>query len=127
MTEYDHNAVLVGISFKIGTPFGPTAYSLPCDVAAVNKILDRQMRAGKVPRRLVTTEQAAAIDPDYKGKGLQVQFTVNDKTFYTMAWGGAATYRKAGSPWVENVCAENTNEYYRNTTTKVPEAERPDF
>jgi len=61
MTEYDANAVLVGISFKIGTPFGPTAYSLPCDVAAVNRILDKQMRAGKVPRRLVTTEQASRV------------------------------------------------------------------
>lgn len=61
MTEYDVNAVLVGISFKIATPFGPTAYSLPCDVAAVNRILDKQMRAGKVPRRLVTTEQASRV------------------------------------------------------------------
>jgi len=61
MTEYDANTVLVGISFKIGTPFGPTAYSLPCDVAAVNRILDKQMRAGKVPRRLVTTEQASRV------------------------------------------------------------------
>lgn len=61
MTEYDANAVLVGISFKIATPFGPTAYSLPCDVAAVNRILDKQMRAGKVPRRLVTTEQASRV------------------------------------------------------------------
>ncbi len=75
----------------------------------------------------VTTEQAAAVDPNYRGKGLQVQFTVDDKTYFTTAWGGAATYRKAGSSWVENVCAENTHEYYRNTTTKVPEAERPDF
>lgn len=61
MTEYDAHAVLVGISFRIATPFGPTAYSLPCDVAAVNRILDKQMRAGKVPRRLVSNEQAARV------------------------------------------------------------------
>jgi len=61
MTEYDANTVLVGISFKIATPFGPTAYSLPCDISAVNRILDKQARAGKVPRRLVTTEQAARV------------------------------------------------------------------
>ncbi len=61
MTEYDANTVLVGISFKIATPFGPTAYSLPCDISAVSRILDKQARAGKVPRRLVTTEQAARV------------------------------------------------------------------
>jgi hypothetical protein len=73
------------------------------------------------------TEQAAAIDPDYKGKGLQVQFTVEDKTYFTMPWSGAATYRKAGSEWVENVCAENTHEYYSGTETQVPQAGKPDF
>jgi len=75
----------------------------------------------------VATEQAAAIDPNYRGKGLQVQFRVDDKTYFTTEWGGAATYRKAGSDWVENVCAENTHEYYNNGSTKVPQAEHPDF
>jgi hypothetical protein len=61
MTEFNPNGVLIGISFRIGTPFGPTAYSLPCDIAAVNRILDRQSRQGKVPRRVVTNEQAARV------------------------------------------------------------------
>lgn len=61
MTEYDPSGVLIGISFKIGTPFGPTAFSLPCDIAAVNRILDRQSRQGKVPKRLVSNEQAARV------------------------------------------------------------------
>ncbi len=75
----------------------------------------------------VATEQAAGIDPNYKGKGLQVQFTVDDNNFFTMQWGGAATYRKAAGDWVENVCAENTHEYYNNGATKVPQSDRPDF
>jgi hypothetical protein len=75
----------------------------------------------------VATEQAAAVDPNYKGNGLQVQFTVEDRNFFTMSWGGAATYRKAGAEWVENVCAENINEYYNHGNTKVPQADRPDF
>lgn len=61
MTEYDQNAVLIGLSFKIGTPFGPTSYSLPCDVDAVLRILTNQARAGKVPRKLVTNEQASRV------------------------------------------------------------------
>jgi hypothetical protein len=74
----------------------------------------------------VITEQAAFVDENYTGKGLQVQFTVEDKNVFNTPWGGAATYRRAGG-WVENVCAENTHEYYNNGFTKVPEAEKPDF
>jgi hypothetical protein len=73
------------------------------------------------------TEQAAAIDADYKGAGLQVQFTVDDPNVFTTPWSGAATYRKAGGEWVENVCAENIHEYYSGTDTPVPQADRPDF
>jgi hypothetical protein len=74
----------------------------------------------------VATEQAATIDENYKGKGLQVQFTVEDKKFFNIPWSGAATYRRAAS-WVENVCAENIHEYYAGRDTEIPKAERPDF
>ena len=74
----------------------------------------------------VATEQAATIDENYKGKGLQVQFTVEDKNVFNTPWSGAATYRRAAS-WVENVCAENTHEYYAAKDTDVPRADKPDF
>jgi hypothetical protein len=74
----------------------------------------------------VATEQAAAVDENYKGKGLQVQFTVEDKYVFNTPWSAGATYRRAAG-WVENVCAENTNEYYNNGTTKVPQTDKPDF
>ena len=74
-----------------------------------------------------TTEQAVSIDPNDQGKGLQVEFTVEDKNFFTMPWSGAATYRRAGTEWVENVCAENTHEYYAAQDTQVPQAGKPDF
>ncbi len=61
MTGFDEKGVLVGITFRIGTPFGPTSYALPCDIPAVLRILDKQSLDGKVPRRLVTTEQAARV------------------------------------------------------------------
>ncbi|HEX3485366.1 MAG TPA: hypothetical protein VHT51_09915, partial [Micropepsaceae bacterium] len=75
----------------------------------------------------VATTQAAAIDPNYKGKGLQVTFTVEDPNFFTTKWSGAATYRKAGAEWVENVCAENIHEYYKGAETDVPQAKKADF
>lgn len=124
------------VGFKVGRvaqidQYG-SPYSEQLHVVERYRLVDYEVARAAQERNVranggVATEQAAAIDPDYKGKGLQVQFTVDDKNYFTMAWGGAATYRKAGSDWVENVCAENTHEYYNNGSTKVPEAERPDF
>jgi len=77
----------------------------------------------------VATEQAAFVDEDYKGKGLKVEFTVEDPNVFNRPWSASVTMRRAGG-WVENVCAENTNEYYlsgANKTTKIPEAAKPDF
>jgi hypothetical protein len=67
------------------------------------------------------------IDFDYKGKGLQLQFTVDDPGVFTAPWGASVTYRRAGSQWQEQVCAENTFEYYANKETQIPRAERADF
>ena len=124
------------VGFKIGRvaqidQYG-SPYSEQLHVIERYRLVDYEVARAAQERNVranggVATEQAAAIDPDYRGKGLQIQFTVEDKNYFTMAWGGAATFRKAGSPWVENVCAENTNEYYNKGHTKVPEAERPDF
>lgn len=71
--------------------------------------------------------QAAGIDPGYRGKGLQVEFTVDDPNVFRMPWSGAATYRKSDGTWVENVCAENLHEYYNNRDTQAPQAGKPDF
>lgn len=71
--------------------------------------------------------QAAGIDAGYRGKGLQVEFTVEDPNVFRMPWSGAATYRKSDGTWVENVCAENLHEYYSNRDTQAPQASKPDF
>jgi hypothetical protein len=68
-----------------------------------------------------------AIDPNYKGKALQVQFTVGDEGTLTMPWSATITYQRALGDWVEIVCAENTHEYYNGTETNVPHADKPDF
>ena len=73
------------------------------------------------------TRQAASIDESYKGKGLQVEFTVEDPNTFTKPWSGIATYSKADDIWVENVCAENMFEYYNNRNTTAPIAAKPDF
>jgi hypothetical protein len=73
------------------------------------------------------TQQAAGIDSNYAGNGLQVQFTVEDPNVFNTPWSGTATYSRADDLWVENVCAENTFEYYNNRDTAVPKADKPDF
>ena len=67
------------------------------------------------------------VDFDEKGRGLQLQFTVEDPNVFTTPWSGLVTYRKAGSLWQEQVCAENLTEYYAAKDTKVPVASRADF
>jgi hypothetical protein len=74
----------------------------------------------------VATEQAAFVDENYKGKGLRIEFTVEDPNVFNKPWSASVTWRRAGG-WVENVCAENTNEYYNKGSTKVPQADKPDF
>ena len=67
------------------------------------------------------------IDPAYRGKFLQVTFTVEDEGVFTTPWTATITYRPARDPWQETICAENTHEYYYNKESEVPTAAKPDF
>jgi hypothetical protein len=71
--------------------------------------------------------QPGNMDANYRGKYLQLQFTVEDENFFTMPWSGFVTYRRATNDWQEFVCAENPHEYYAATDTPVPQAVKPDF
>src|SRR5262245_20100988 len=74
-----------------------------------------------------------APDPDYKGQGLQLEFTVDDKGAFTMPWTATITYlRAAHSDWHERVCAENVQHYYTGAfysdkEARIPTADKPDF
>ena len=52
----------------------------------------------------------ADSDPNYRGKHLQLEFTVEDEGVFTMPWSATVTYRRGAEPWREVVCAENTRE-----------------
>jgi hypothetical protein len=67
------------------------------------------------------------IDPEYRGKALQIEFTVEDPNVFTMPWSAASTYRKAAIPLEERVCAENLHVYYAPNDTRAPTAVKPDF
>ena len=76
---------------------------------------------------------AYPVDLDYKGKGLQLEFTVEDEGVFTMPWKGLITYRRALRPfWDERICAENITHYegrnyYSDKNAKPPQADKPDF
>jgi hypothetical protein len=69
------------------------------------------------------------VDPDMTKKGLQIYVTVEDPNTFTTPWSGYVTYRRM-SPnmsWLEQVCAENPNEYYKDRWIGLPKADKPDF
>ncbi len=65
-------------------------------------------------------------DPNYKGKGLQIQVTVEDEGAFTMPWSATVTFRRAFDERLELVCAENLL-WYPGKTSAVPRADKPDF
>jgi hypothetical protein len=72
-------------------------------------------------------DSGLVIDPNYKGKGLQLEFTVEDDGVFTMPWSATMTYRRVYGELPEKVCAENIHEYYAQKDTVVPRADKPDF
>jgi hypothetical protein len=67
-------------------------------------------------------------DSSYMGKGLQLQFTVEDEGAFTTPWSATITYRRPSlTDWPEYICAENRQEYYRGRETGLPTADKPDF
>ena len=71
--------------------------------------------------------ERGAPDIEAGGKGLQVQFTVEDAAVFTMPWSASVTYRRAGGEWVEDICADNPHDYITGKDTPVPTADKPDF
>src|ERR1700730_2873564 len=65
-------------------------------------------------------------DATYRGKYLQVQFTVEDKGVFTTPWTATMTYGRGLDDWAEAVCAENI-QWYSGKNAAVPQADKPDF
>jgi hypothetical protein len=75
-------------------------------------------------------DQGFARDLNYRGKGLQLHFTVEDDNVFTIPWSATVTYRRPLSifgQWPEYVCAENASGYDRGERAAVPTADKPDF
>jgi hypothetical protein len=70
--------------------------------------------------------EVPVVDLDYRGKGLQLQFTVEDDNVFTTPWSATVTYRRPLGGWLEYVCAENTRESGQRVR-QLPQADKPDF
>jgi hypothetical protein len=72
------------------------------------------------------------VDPNYRGKGLQLEFTVEDPGVFNMPWSATITYGRSASPWEERVCAENVQHDYQQNQfsdkdAHLPTADKSDF
>jgi hypothetical protein len=66
-------------------------------------------------------------DPNYRGKHLQLHFTIEDEGVFTTPWSATITYGRSTDHWPEMVCAENPHLYYAGKDAAVPTADKPDF
>jgi hypothetical protein len=67
------------------------------------------------------------FDPKYRGKVLQMQFTVEDGGVFKTPWTSTITYRPSIDPWPELICAENPHWYTQEREAPIPTATKPDF
>ena len=105
-----------------GTPFTAALH-----VVERYRLIDYDTAKEGLARDLKENQRAGAqIDRNYRGKYLQVEFTVEDAGTFTTPWRATITYRR-GSDWPETACAENIHEYYNNKNSDVPRADKPDF
>jgi hypothetical protein len=67
------------------------------------------------------------INRNYRGKHLQLKFTVEDEGVFTMPWTATITYGRGSGDWEEEACAENRRGNYDKKDAEVPTADTPDF
>ena len=138
--HYDGDTLVIDtVGIKIG-PFSAvdqygTPFSQALHVVERYRLIDReaareaQQRGGQENpgNGAGAIAEGWAADPDYKGKGLQLQFTVEDAGVFTTAWSATKTYRRVFREWPESVCAENPHRYNTEKDPAVPTANKPDF
>jgi hypothetical protein len=112
-----------------GTPFSPALH-----VVERYRLIDYAAARGAIARnskeniRFGPGVQSLEFDPNYRGKHLQLEFTVDDEGVFTMPWTATITYAVPLGFWEEHVCAENPRGYFSTgPEAAVPTANAPDF
>jgi hypothetical protein len=111
-----------------GTPHSPALHVVEryrlLDFEAAREAEERGQRA---ITRIQRSDPGFARNPDYKGKGLQLEFTVEDDGVFTKPWSAAISYRRPLGEWREMACAETTSDPLNGRVFEVPHADKPDF
>jgi hypothetical protein len=94
------------------------------DYAAAIAALERSENF-LIPR--TSMDGGPEVDPAYRGKVLQLQFTVEDEGVFTIPWSGIVTYLGGLDEPHEYVCAENPHEYLAGKDRALPRADKSDF
>jgi hypothetical protein len=138
--HYEGDTLVIDtVGVKIGpfpmVDFYGTPYSQALHVVERYRLLDfdvgkegleRDVRENRRPPG--GADAGSAPDYSYRGKLLQLQFTVEDEGVFTMPWTATITYRRGREAWREVVCAENTRELaIAGRAAAVPRADKPDF
>jgi hypothetical protein len=107
-----------------GTPHSPALHVVEryrlVDYAAAKDAMDRNAKEN-------SRNPGADFDANYRGKVLQLHFTVEDEGVFTMPWTATITYRPAVGGWTDLICSENRHEYFAGRDAAVPQADKPDF
>ena len=137
--HYDGDTLVIDtVGFKIG-PFSAvdqygTPFTQALHVVERYRLIDYETAraawergAKENSRPGLGIAEGWAPDPADKGKGLQLQFTVEDQGVFTTPWSATKTYRRVLRDWPEQACAENPHKYGTEKDPAVPAADKPDF
>jgi len=107
-----------------GTPHSPALH-----VVERYRLIDAEEAKGALERNEKENSRGvySEVDPDYRGKLLQLHFTVEDEGVFTTPWTATITYRRALGGWTDLICAENRYEPTARKESAVPTANMPDF
>jgi hypothetical protein len=113
---------------RFGTP-----YTQALHVVERYRLIDYEATKQALAEAEKEWPRIGGVDPNYRGKGLQLEFTVEDPGVFTMPWSATITYgRHPSQAWDERVCAENVQHDYRfnyfsDKDAHLPTADKPDF
>ena len=134
VAHYEGDTLVIDtVGTKTNRPFAMidlygTPYSEKLHVVERYRLVDYEMAKDGLDRDTKENQHPpVGIDRGYRGKHLQLTFTVDDDNFFTTPWTATITYGRGSDEWPETVCAENINEYYNNKESEVPRAAKADF
>jgi hypothetical protein len=132
--HYEGDTLVIDtIGVRTDRPFGMidlygTPYTKALHVVERYRLVDYDEAKDGIERDAKENRRIPGFrDPNYRGKYLQLVYTVEDKGSFTMPWTATITYGRGTDEWPETVCSENIREPFQGKESDVPRAARADF